>query len=65
MKVVAVIPAYKEKSRIIAAISGIQPMVDQIVVIVDGSEDGTLEEARKTSATVLHHAINRGQGAAL
>jgi glycosyltransferase involved in cell wall biosynthesis len=65
MKVVAVIPAYKEKSRITAAILGIQPMVDQIVVVVDGSEDGTLEEAKKTSAVVLHHAINRGQGAAL
>lgn len=65
MKVIAVMPAYQEKARITAAISGIQPMVDQIVVVVDGSEDGTFDEAKKTSAMVLHHAINRGQGAAL
>lgn len=65
MKVVAVMPAYKEKDRIFAAISGIRPMVDQIIVVDDGSEDGTAEEARKTDAVVLVHAINRGQGAAL
>lgn len=65
MKVIAVMPAYMERTRIIAAISGIRPMVDQIVVVVDGSEDGTIEEARKTDAVVLAHAINRGQGAAL
>jgi glycosyltransferase involved in cell wall biosynthesis len=65
MKVIAVMPAYKERSRIVAAISGIQPMVDQIVVVADGSDDGTAEEARKTDAIVLMHAINRGQGAAL
>ncbi len=58
-------PAYKEKSRIAAAISGIQPLVDQVVVVDDGSEDGTAEEARKTEAKVLVHSINRGQGAAL
>lgn len=65
MKVIAVIPAYKEKSRIVAALSGIRPMVDQIVVVDDGSGDGTYEEACKTDAVVLKHAINRGQGAAL
>jgi glycosyltransferase involved in cell wall biosynthesis len=65
MKVVAVMPAYKEKNRIAAAISGIQSMVDLIVVIDDGSEDGTADEARNTDAIVLTHAINRGQGAAL
>ncbi len=65
MKVIAVMPAYKEKSRIAAAISGIRPMVDQIVVVDDGSGDGTAEEARRGEAKVLVHAINRGQGAAL
>jgi len=39
VKVIAIMPAYKEKSRIVAAISGIRPMVDQIVVIDDGSGD--------------------------
>lgn len=65
MKVIAVMPAYKEKTRIVAAILGVRPMVDQVVVVDDGSEDGTAEEARQTGATVVVHAINRGQGAAL
>lgn len=65
MKVVAVMPAYKEIDRIFAAISGIRPMVDEVVVVDDGSEDGTANEARKTDVVVLVHAINRGQGAAL
>ncbi len=65
MKVVAVMPAFREKTRIVAAISGIRPMVDQIVVVDDGSEDGTYEEAMKSDAQVLKHSINRGQGAAL
>ncbi|HVM90428.1 MAG TPA: glycosyltransferase, partial [Verrucomicrobiae bacterium] len=65
MKVIAVMPAYKEESRIAAAVSGVKPFVDQVVVVDDGSEDGTADQARKTGAVVLAHAINRGQGAAL
>ena len=65
MKVIAVMPAYKEKSRIVAAILGVRPLVDQIVVVDDGSEDGTAEEALQTGVTVVVHAVNRGQGAAL
>lgn len=65
MQVIAVVPAYKEKDRIFAAISGIRPHVDRLVVVDDGSGDETVQEAKKTDAVVLVHAINRGQGAAL
>ncbi len=41
------------------------PYVNKVVVVHDGSWDGTAEEAEKGGALVLHHAINRGQGAAL
>lgn len=37
----------------------------QIVVVDDGSVDKTGEIARQEGATVLCHAVNRGQGAAL
>ena len=65
MKVIAVMPAYKEETRIAAAISGIKPLVDQVVVVDDGSPDATAERATETGVTVLRHSLNRGQGAAL
>jgi len=65
MNVVAVMPAYLEAPRIGEAVLGIRTLVDQIVVVDDGSGDGTTEEARRAGAVVLAHAINRGQGASL
>ncbi|HWQ99260.1 MAG TPA: glycosyltransferase family 2 protein [Candidatus Methylomirabilis sp.] len=65
MKVYAVIPAYHEASRIRGTVEGVRPFVDSVVVVDDGSGDGTAPVARETGATVLRHAINRGQGAAL
>ncbi len=65
MKVIAVMPAFREEGRIGAAISGIRPLVDQMVVVDDGSGDGTAERAREAGAVVLRHGLNRGQGAAL
>jgi polyprenyl-phospho-N-acetylgalactosaminyl synthase len=65
MKVIAVIPAYNEEPRICATLEGLRPFVDAMIVVDDGSEDGTKHEARSTGAIVVRHAINRGQGAAL
>lgn len=65
MRVIAVMPAFREVSRVRQAIEGCLPYVDQVVVVDDGSRDGTFEEASQTSAIVLKHTINRGQGAAL
>jgi glycosyltransferase involved in cell wall biosynthesis len=36
-----------------------------IVVVDDGSKDGTAQEAIEAGATALQHIVNRGQGAAL
>ncbi len=65
MKVIAVMPAFREENRIGAAILGIKPLVDQVIVVDDGSGDKTPERAREAGAIVLRHALNRGQGAAL
>lgn len=62
---IAVVPAYNEEKNIGPVISGLFNQVDKIVVIDDGSVDSTLDEARLSGAVVLHHEINRGQGAAL
>ncbi len=65
MKVVAVIPAYKEATRVGGTVLAVRRMVDEVVVVDDGSGDGTAEAAQAAGAIVLRHAMNRGQGAAL
>lgn len=62
-----VIPAYNEEENITGVISGLIALYPgaKIVVVDDGSEDGTVEAASQARAIVLKHLINRGQGAAL
>ncbi|NJD54795.1 MAG: glycosyltransferase family 2 protein [Nitrospirae bacterium] len=63
---VIIIPAYNEAGRLRHTIRGIQAVADApIVVVNDGSLDGTAQEARDTGATVLDLPFNLGYGAAL
>lgn len=59
------IPAYQEGSRIGAVVRTVLPFCPRIVVVDDGSADGTAGAARAAGATVLVHARNQGKGAAL
>jgi len=65
MRVFCVIPAYNEAKTIADVISQVKPLVDEVVVVDDNSQDNTLTLAKEAGATALHHPINRGQGAAL
>lgn len=65
MKVVAIVPAYKEEGRIGAVVKSLAARVDRVIVVDDGSGDGTAHEAALAGADVLTHGLNRGQGAAL
>lgn len=65
MKVIAVMPAYNEKGRIGAAVRGALRRVEKVIVVDDGSTDGSADEARAAGADVVVHVLNRGQGAAL
>ncbi len=65
MKIIAIIPAFNEESRIAAAVRDASSFVDGVVVVDDCSRDNTANAARMAGALVLRHAINRGQGAAL
>ncbi len=64
-KVVVVIPAYNEEKNIIRIIQKVKALVDEIVVVDDGSIDQTYFLAQSQGIKVLKHILNRGQGAAL
>jgi hypothetical protein len=65
--VAAVIPAKDEADRIAATVRAVRaiPGVDLVVVVDDGSSDGTAEIAREAGAVVVRHARNRGKAAAM
>ena len=64
-RIFCIIPAFNEESKISKVIKELIPLVDEIVVVDDGSADNTFEKAKKENVVVLKHFINRGQGAAL
>ncbi|TAN32756.1 glycosyltransferase family 2 protein [Patescibacteria group bacterium] len=61
-----VVPAYNEEKKIGRVVRGLfEHGFENVVVVDDGSDDRTAEEALAAGATVLRHELNRGQGAAL
>ena len=65
MKVVAVVPAFNEARAIADVVRGATPHVASVLVVDDGSTDGTAEAARAAGAEVLSLAKNQGKGAAV
>ena len=70
--VAVVIPAFNERDKIAATIRSVPGYVDRILVVDDGSADGTAAAARRHAARrrigvveVLEHEVNRGVGAAI
>ncbi len=65
MRIVTVIPAYNEASRVALAVRDALAFTHNVVVVDDCSHDETAICAREAGAIVLVHVMNRGQGAAL
>lgn len=64
-RIIVVVPAYNEASKIQQVIREIKKHFPDIIVVDDGSSDGTERIARKEGVLVYHHIINRGLGGAL
>jgi glycosyltransferase involved in cell wall biosynthesis len=66
-KILVVIPAYKEETKIEGVIAGIRQHVPQadILVVDDGSPDETAAAARRAGALVASLPFNQGYGVAL
>ena len=67
VRVAAIIAAKDEAPRIVSTISAVRGIdsVDLVIVVDDGSSDGTGRLAREAGAVVVSHPRNRGKAAAM
>lgn len=62
MRLIAIIPAFNEESTIGDVIKATSSLVDEVLVINDGSTDKTIEIAMNSGATIIDNIVNRGLG---
>ena len=67
MTVTVVLPAYNEELRIAETLRAIKSlsMVDEIIVVNDGSTDRTAEQVRDFGVTLINLPANQGKGGAM
>ncbi len=66
-RVAAIIPCHDARNYIAATVRACRaiPAVDLIVVVDDGSTDGTAQVARSAGAVAVRHSVARGRASAL
>jgi glycosyltransferase involved in cell wall biosynthesis len=65
MRICALIPAFNEASHIAQVVEGARQHVESVIVIDDGSSDGTAEAARSAGAFCIESPTNCGKAVAL
>jgi Glycosyltransferases involved in cell wall biogenesis len=60
--VAAVIPAYQEEKHVAEVARRACAQLSHVLVVDDGSNDATVEQARSAGAEVVVHSKNRGKG---
>lgn len=63
--VAALIPCYFEEKHIREVAVRAHAQLDTVLVVDDGSTDGTEREARAAGVEVIRHPVNQGKGAAI
>lgn len=64
-KIIAALPAHNEENYIAKVILCCRELVDEVVVVDDGSNDATSDIANALGAIVVRHDKNKGYGAAI
>ncbi|KAA3611769.1 MAG: glycosyltransferase family 2 protein [Planctomycetota bacterium] len=64
-RIVAVIPAFEAQASIAKVVEETRKILPRVLVVDDGSQDGTGDLAEAAGAEVLRHSHNQGKGAAL
>lgn len=65
MNIFVVVPAWNESKRIRPVLDSLVSLPYKVVVVDDASSDDTYSIVSQYPVALLHHKINRGQGAAL
>jgi glycosyltransferase involved in cell wall biosynthesis len=67
LRVAAIVPAYNEEATLTEVLSVLKatPAIDEILVVSDGSTDGTVAIARAEGLRIIHLRENHGKGRAM
>jgi len=64
-RIAAAIPAFQPAASVADVVRRTHAVIEEVLVVDDGSTDGTGDAARGAGADVVAHPANRGKGAAL
>lgn len=65
MDICILLPGYNEEKMIGQVVSKARKVINDVIVVDDGSTDDTYQIAKSAGAIVIRHEVNKGKGAAL
>ena len=65
LRSIVAIPCFNTEDYVADVVSRAKRYVEQVIVVNDGSHDGTVEKAKAAGAMVVSHGVNLGYGEAI